>query len=98
MWHQKIKVWKLKHKLATPCFINVTLGLRIREEHGLLVENSAEQNICSIRGPNRRLGKLLHYGKTNNLCLAPNEAGWYGSEMQEVLKRGKIYVKFGRKT
>jgi hypothetical protein len=80
--HQKIKIWKLKHKLATPCFTNVTLGLTIKEEHGLLVENSAEQNICSVRGPNRRFGNQLNYGETNNLCLAPNEGGWYGWDMQ----------------
>jgi len=59
MWHQKIKIWRLKYKLATPCFINVTLALTIREEHGLSVENGAEQNIFSIRGPNRRLGQKL---------------------------------------
>jgi len=46
MWHQKIKIWRLKYKLAAPCFINVTLALTIREERGLSVENSAEQNTC----------------------------------------------------
>ena len=97
MWHQKIKIWRLKHKLATPCSINVTLGLTIKKEHSLSVENSAEQYVCSIRESNRRLEKKMHYGKINNLCLAANEGGWYGWDMQEVLKRWKIYVKFGRK-
>jgi hypothetical protein len=59
IWHQKIKIWRLKYKLATPCSINVTLGLAIKVADGSVVENSAEQNICSIRGPNRRLEKLI---------------------------------------
>jgi len=42
IWHQKIKIWRLKYKLAALCSINVTLGLTIKEEHRLLVENSAE--------------------------------------------------------
>jgi hypothetical protein len=63
IWHQKIKIWRLKYKLATPCSINVTLGLTIKVEDGLVVENSAEQNICSIRGTNRRLEKIIELRK-----------------------------------
>jgi hypothetical protein len=46
IWHKKIKIWRLKYKLATPCFINVTLSLTLTRFYS---RNSAGQNICSLR-------------------------------------------------